>query len=773
MTFNLKWAGTVFFSVLLNLVFSQERALGTWKVFMPYGNSLGVCDAGDKIYSTGLQTIFSYEKSTGVIQVYDKATGLNDVGIKAINYDPSTKFLVIAYNNSNVDIIYNGTDIYNISDIKAENVSGSVGINGISFYNGSCYLSTDAGISVISLAKKEISNTYIIGSTGSQVKVFATSTDGNYIYAATAEGVKRASLSTANLLDFNSWYLFNVSDSMPTQRASLVTAYNNKIYAVISSNGTDTLYEYSSNSWRKIYADSAEIFSSMKVVNGTLYFSIWDNNNGTSGKLGKIDASGNLALTQSQGHARPLDWFEDNGVNWEADLYNGLFKNVQGNLTSIAPDGPFSNRVYKLDVKDGILYVAPGGVDDSWAFTYNMDGFFVYDGVKWDNYTIYNHPELNQWFDVISVTSVPAMGKTYFGSFYGGLIEYNNANKTFTQHDQYNDPFWQPAFGDEGRTKVSASTLDANGNVWFSNAGAAKPVKIIKPDGSRKDFEIPIAFSLIKRITVDRNGQLWMPIRGSGGGMIVWSYNGTLDDESDDKTRLLTTGAGNGGLPDANVYCAAEDNDGNIWVGTNQGIAVYYCAGSVFTGCDADLIKVERDGYIGYLFSTESIRIIVVDAANRKWIGTTNGLWLISADGKTELLKFTIDNSPLPTNQITDIAINDKTGEVFIGTTGGLVSYKGDAIADCSDCNEALVYPNPVKPDYTGPIAIKGLVENAYVKITDVTGTLVYQGRANGTQMIWDGKGYNGSRAKSGVYMVFSSTDLGKEKRIAKILLTN
>ena len=161
-------------------------------------------------------------------------------------------------------------------------------------------------------------------------------------------------------------------------------------------------------------------------------------------------------------------------------------------------------------------------------------------------------------------------------------------------------------------------------------------------------------------------------------------------------------------------------------------------------------------------------------AANRIWVGTTEGLWLISNDGQTTYLNFTRDNSPLPDNQITDISIDDATGEVFIGTIGGLVSYQGDAIGpSCTDCSSALVYPNPVKPDYTGPIAIKGLTDNAYVKITDVSGTMIFQGRANGTQMIWNGMGYDGARAKSGVYLVFSSTDLGKEKKVAKILITN
>ena len=764
------------FLLFVSLVsFSQERPFGTWKTFMPYGSSLGVFDAGDRIYSIAAKTVFSYEKNSGAIQIYDKANGLSDVGIKTGSYDPASKVLIIAYNNSNLDLIYNGTDIYNIPDIKNKNSVSAISINSISFYNGNAYISSDLGISVIDLARKEISNTYIIGSTGGQVKVYAASTDGITMYAATEEGVKHASLASSNLQDFNSWGLYDTAQHLPKKRATFVTAYNNKVYAVISAAGCDTLFEFDGTTWIKKYFNAPDTFTSLNTLNSNLYFSTWSAIDIT-GKNGKIDATDNLSISNAQ-HGRPFGWFESNGVSWEADLWNGLFKNTNGNAENILPDGPLSSAVFDIDALDGVLNVAPGGVDDSWGFSGNGDGFFVYKNNRWKTTNKYNFSPLDNYTDILCTATCKARNKTYFGSFFSGLIEVDNNTGGINLFDKTNSNGWlEGAIGDSQRTKISAMTTDKNGNVWICNAGGTKPIKMIPVDGGGwKQYAVPYAFEVMKKILVDQNGQLWAPVRRSGEGILVWTDNGTPDDLSDDASRLLGTGAGSGGLPSATVFSLAEDKDGNIWIGTSEGIAVYYCPGSVLTsnGCDADRIKVERDGYIGYLFGTESIRAIAVDAANRKWIGTTNGLWLISDDGKKELLKFTIDNSPLPANQITDIAIDDRTGEVFIGTLGGMVSYQGDAIGECSDCNEALVYPNPVKPDYTGPIAIKGLTDNAYVKITDVSGTLIYQGKANGTQMIWDGKGYTGTRAKSGVYLVFSSTELGKERRVGKILLMN
>lgn len=752
---------------------AQERPLGTWKAFMPYGNCFGVANAGDKVYSASLKSIFSYDKATGTIQNYDKAIGLSDIGIKTMAYDPANSVLALAYQNSNIDLIFNGTDIYNISDFRNISTSTAVSINAFSFYNGNAYISSDAGISVLNLNKKEISNTYIIGSTGGQVKVFGTTLTTNNIYAATAEGVKYASLSSPNLQNFNNWALYDSTSGLPKKKATFITAYNNKIYAVIAGTGCDTLFVLDGNTWSSLYYETSSVFTSLNVDNNTLYFTT-NSTSSSTGKNGKVDINGLLTVVAAQ-HPRPLGWFESNNISWEADEWLGLCKNVNGNIERIIPDGPPSAAVFDLSAAEGSLYLAPGGVDDSWLHVYNSDGIGIYKSDKWTVINQFNNPVFQNTFDNICVEPIPSKGKAYFGSFYSGLFEYNSADNSVKLFDQTNSPL-EGAVGATERTRVSAVATDRYDNLWISNAGALKPIKVYTASNEWKAFSIPYFNILMKKMIIDQNDQLWAPIRSASGGILVWSYNNTLDDPSDDVSRLLTSGSGSGGLPSNVVNAVAEDKDGNIWVGTNEGIAVFYCGGSVLTtyGCDADQIKVERDGYIGYLFGTETIRAIAVDAANRKWVGTTNGVWLVSADGKDELLKFTTTNSPLPDNQVTDIAIDNATGEVFIGTLGGMVSYQGDAMSrDCEGCDKALVYPNPVKPDYNGPIAIKGLTENAYVKITDISGTLVYQGRANGSQMIWDGKGYKGTRVKSGVYLVFSSTDLGKERRVAKILLSN
>lgn len=769
---------SLLFVVFCTSLAGQERQLGTWKVFQPYSSSTGIVDAGDRVYSAASKNVFSYHKTTGEIQIYDKTNGLSDVDVKTIAYSEADKALAIAYSNSNLDFVFNGTEAYNIPDFKNENASGALLINGFSFHNGSCYVATDIGISVINLAKKEISNTYIIGSTGQQIKVYATATGNGQLFAATQEGVKYAPLNTPNLQNFNAWTLFNSNSGLPAKRAKHVAFHNSKFYAVIEggvgSQKTDTLYVLNNGTWNSIYFDTLHTITSLYEHKGTLYFSVWNDNNTSQGKIGTIDASGNLSINNTP-IARPMGWFNDGGYDWLADAWSGLNRiNTQNYRETIKPDGPYTSAVRDLEVSGGKLYVATGGADESWGPAFTGDGFFVYDGERWENRNQFTDAILETVPGLLSIAPVDVRQKVYAGSFLYGLTEWNTADNSFTVYNKDNS-ILEATQGAPNDTRISTLTVDKKNTLWIGNAGATKPIKALKQTGTWLEYSLPFSFALPKKIVADDNNQLWMPVRGNGEGIVVWNHNGTLENTADDKSVRLGTGAGNGNLPDAIVYCMAEDKEGNMWVGTAQGIAVYYCPGSVTTSnrCDADLIKVERDGYIGFLFGTESVRAIAVDAANRKWVGTTSGVWLISDDGKTELLKFNSDNSPMPANQVTDIAINDETGEVFIGTTGGIVSYQGDAIGECRDCDDALVYPNPVKPDYDGPIAVKGLVEDAYVKITDATGQLVHQGKANGSQMIWNGKNYKGERAASGVYFVYSSTDLGKERRVARILLVN
>jgi hypothetical protein len=323
---------------------------------------------------------------------------------------------------------------------------------------------------------------------------------------------------------------------------------------------------------------------------------------------------------------------------------------------------------------------------------------------------------------------------------------------------------------------------DSKGNLWVLNSLAAAPVNVFTSEGQWRAFGIPgiPGAPQFGDMTVDSYGQKWINVLDNnaplGSGLVVFNDNGTLDIPSDDRSRFFSTGIGKGNLPSVDIRAITEDLEGEIWLGTGRGIAVIYSPGSATTASDFDAqqILINQDGINQYLLETEVVTAIAVDGANRKWIGTeSGGLFLMSSDGTEQIRNFNEQNSPLLSNFIIALTIDQNTGEVYIGTNRGIVSYQGDAIKGEGPCGDVIVYPNPVRNDYSGPVAIKGLISNGSFKITDVSGQLVYEGVANGTQAIWNGTDFSGIRVQTGVYLVFSADETGEFSCSTKLLFIN
>ena len=205
----------------------------------------------------------------------------------------------------------------------------------------------------------------------------------------------------------------------------------------------------------------------------------------------------------------------------------------------------------------------------------------------------------------------------------------------------------------------------------------------------------------IRNLIIDNYGQKWGSVQNKG--LFVYNDNGTIEDKSDDQYKVITTSVGSGNLPSQEVYSLANDLDGNIWVGTKEGICVFYSPSSVFSGYnfDAQQIIVEENGFGQYLLNSEIVYTIVVDGGNRKWIGTLgSGLYLLSEDGTEEIYHFTNENSPLISDNILDLEINHSTGEVFISTDKGLMSFRNDATTGRTNINSVEIFPNPVRENF-------------------------------------------------------------------------
>ncbi|MEL7021427.1 MAG: two-component regulator propeller domain-containing protein, partial [Bacteroidota bacterium] len=403
---------------------------------------------------------------------------------------------------------------------------------------------------------------------------------------------------------------------------------------------------------------------------------------------------------------------------------------------------------------------------------FRQTGFYSLVAGEWTAYNRNNTTALAELFDFYTILTNTATNEVYAGSFLDGLVVFDGTN--FTVYDDSNSSL-NNAIGDENRTRVSGLALDATGNLWISNHAAERPFSVRTTTGDWQSFSTSRCAgndANLLEVLVDDNGYKWFTSNTSSVGLLVYD-TGVLEDNSDDRCRVFTST--NSALPNNTVKDIVVDQDGDVWVGTSEGVVVFQCGPQVFDNCDATEITTDQDETnLGRLLSGNEVSAVAIDGGNNKWFGTTNsGIFVQSPDGREQLAHFNINNSPLLSNTITDISIRDKTGEVFIGTSEGLMSYRAQATSGgVVNSNNIYAFPNPVRPEYDGDIAITGLAQNADVKITDVNGQLIYETRAQGGQAIWDGNDYNGRRASTGVYLVFSTNNNlnNPDAAVAKIL---
>jgi hypothetical protein len=280
------------------------------------------------------------------------------------------------------------------------------------------------------------------------------------------------------------------------------------------------------------------------------------------------------------------------------------------------------------------------------------------------------------------------------------------------------------------------------------------------------------------RIIIDNNDVKWMSV--SNLGLVAFDHGENIDDASDDRYQVFTTSVNGGDLPTATVEAIAADFDNNIWIGTPEGMRVLYNSGNIFDASPGEYnfqkLLIEFGENVEIVLGTTQITDIEIDGANRKWIATANsGVFLLEPDGLEVVHNFTEDNSPLLNNSVLDITIDHNNGEVYFLTNKGMISYRSDATQGDNNYTNVTVFPNPVKPDYFGPVTIQGIAYNSDVKITDIAGNLVYQTISNGGTATWDGKTLQGERVQTGVYLIWTSIDDQdvKGRKVGKVVFIN
>ena len=762
------------FSLLTSLLLGAPVALqaqstagfGDWQLHLPNNRAKVMADAGQRIYVAAEDAFFYFDKETSTTTLLSRRDGLNSVGVNTLAYDPASQQVLVAYRDANLDLLSaDGTRIRNINDIQRKQLTGSKVVNHISFNGRYAYLSCDFGLVVVDLTKLEVRDTFSnIGPLGAQIKAYASTVANGFLFVATDKGVMRASLA-ADQANYRNWTLdLTGSDGDYT---TLVT-HNGQAYA---GRKFSNLQRYVVGSgWQSFPNVYANQYQSLTSSSAGLLLAV-------DQKVFVLNTANVTSLLTTAAVPNPqAALLSTDGAFYVADYQRGLLKTTdRQNFEAFVNNAPQEATAFGLlaDARTNTVTVFTGGYNESSAQREYYKGFYEYHNGQWINYTKENYPGLTEYpnlKDLVRGTRI-ADGTLYICSYGNGLLRWNKPGD-FKQYTAYMpgvplvNSIADPA---APYTRVMDVAAAPNGDVWVSSRHPERPgpsLHVLTPSTDTWRTIPYASLNNLNRLVLDDFGGVWVSqFRKDGAGIFAY------DDVSKAPPIQFTQ---NNGLPSNVIWSMAKDRKGEIWVATSKGVAVFNDPGSAFVAGGSNAFatpNVQRGTGAGFAaLNEEVVKAVAVDGANRKWFGTERGLWLFTENADEALLHFTTDNSPLPSNDILDVAVNDKTGEVFAATAAGVVSYRGSATVTegvPKDC--AKVSPNPVRTNFSGQVGMTGLANNGIVKITDVTGKLVYQTTATGGGLIWNLTDYNGRKVQSGVYLVLSSDADGKNGCVSKI----
>jgi hypothetical protein len=703
--------------------------------------------------------VFTYDQANNEFQRKTKVNGLSDIGLKVLGKDPTSNRICIVYANSNVDIIDDNL-VSNIPDILLKKTSSDKTINNVAWIGDYIYLSSNLGIIVVNPAKNEIKDTYITSQTIQDEKVYQVSVLSGVMYAATENGLKKANYNSSNTNGIGPWSL-EEDVMLSVGKFDDLLIWDDQL---VAQKG-DSIFIKRSGIWSFFYVSSKPI-SRLRLSNHKLF--MFQTDQDQSGIEIFASPNDSTHTLYSANLSAPVDCKEVNGVLWVADREKGLLRFEGGNVQVINPSSPKGIATGEAIYFNKNIWATEGSVSTNWQGFSNKGGLFRFDGNNWTSYNNQTNAELDSLTDIIAITGDLSTGDVFFGSFGGGLASLNESEvKVYKQ----NSPI-SPSASFRNSYLIGGVSSDQQNNIWVTNYGVSNGLLVKKPDGSWKSFNIPFQHidNAVGKILIDASSHKWI-VSPTGNGLFCFDDAGTIDQTNDDQWRYFRQGKGNGNLPSSNVLSIASDRNGFIWVGTDKGLGIIQCGDNIFNAlaCEALLPVVQQDAYAGLLFGEEPVYDIEIDGADRKWIATHHGVWLISADGQKVIYRFTKTNSPLLSDVVHHIVLNKESGEVFFLTDWGICSFRGTATEPAVVKQKVTVFPNPVPSGYAGFIALKGVPENSWIKITELDGRLVFQTRSLGGQAVWNGRNYKGEKMTSGAYLIFITNESNTEQLATKI----
>lgn len=754
----------VFCLFLFNNSTKAQAPKGEWRDHLSYNNVHSIAVSPNKVYCAVQEALFVYDKNDKSIEKKSKINGLSDLGVGSLAYSNKYKSLIVGYTNGNIDIVKNNK-IHNLPDIKNKDIIADKTISHINIVDNKAYISCGFGVVVLNIDKLEFIDSYVVSLQGDYSPVNETIILGNEIIAITKNGVFKANINEPFLSFYKNWKK-DTTIAFYNQNFYTSTILNNKLLVVNKFDNTTkcVLHEYNGEKW-KIISDTIQGIKHITANKNKLAIV-----NKVEWDTFTTEYIDNKIIDRQNTCCGQYLAFDNNDNNY---LYIGSWQGltIKHNKTQknfIYPNGPTENRVFEIKANGDEILMTQGGRLTTGHGLFHSAKFYIFKDNRWITVDDGKDSKLQNMRDVVNFATQNGNKNKYYAAAWGyGVIEVENNIVKNIYNSENTDGIL--------KNKVSDCTFDINGNLWILNSFSDKPfvVKTNKNKWFSYNYKGFFGNKLTHKLVYTSWGDFWA-ISNRGDGFCVWNDNQTADNQSDDVFYSHDLRNNKGEIIDNVLNDIKEDTEGYIWIATSKGVAVFNNPQEALKTNNFYAYRPQMvvDNFLKELLKDENVSSIAIDGGNRKWFGTKGGgLFLISADGTEQLANYNTKNSKLISDVILTLELNHTTGELFIGTEKGLVSLMTNSTESKKSYNNIYAFPNPVEGDYDDIITIRGLMYETNVKITDLSGKLVYETISTGGDAVWNGRDLKGDLVKSGIYTVLCANKDGSKSGITKILI--
>lgn len=768
----------LFFLSAVTIQNGYSQQLGEWEVYPSFStvNALAMDDT--HFYAATSGGLFIVDQTEAEItKIITTMEGLYQADPMSIVYDPSTETVFTGYVDGTIDVINTETySIERLEDIKRVDRFNSKSINHFIIYGGELYVATNFGVVVYDLQTLLVNNSYTkLGTLNTGTPVNGMDIVDDTLYIATSEGIAIGDLES-NLIESNNWEIINEQDGLPTNLIDQVQFFNGTLYAL----GEGSLYSLVNEMWSEETVSPAVIRSirksedesSLGIAAGKVIIQI-DGDNSISSQQLDIETSITRFIIEGNNII--------SGTNTEGVITYNIQSDEQ---TTYLPSGPYQNYFSGLSVDNGILISASTNESAGNSVIDRSKGYYIYDGSNWDNYNRRTNEVIQSFGYQQSFTTTVTEDYYYIGSWGRGVARHHKETNEVYIFDETNSTLRGYVDDSPLFPVISGLQTDSNDDVWLTSRYGDTPLYYQSP-GDDNWIQLPKAGAVSSSdeyfgLFVDSFDQKWITLENAataGNGLVVLDTGSDPASTADDNSVKLTTDEANGNLPDNKVNAIIQDKNNEVWIGTGRGIARFIFPELIIEGGANErqaqwLINEDTTASSRFLLRDVNVAAMAVNAANEKWIGSVNqGIWVLNEEGSRIIKRFTTENSPLYSDNIRSIAINDETGEVFIATDLGLMSYFDIPKAPVNEMNTLKVFPNPFAYSKHNQIVIEGLSDDTQIKIMGIDGSVVQELTASGGRTSWNGLSYGGSQLGSGVYYVVAYEDDGRQTGIGKVVI--